>query len=204
VLVRDVGNPVGLLVGFHGYMETAAIQMKRLEAIPGSERWTLVSVQALNRFYKGRTEEVVAGWMTRQDREAAIADNISYIDNVVEATRVGSEPIVFVGFSQGAAMAFRAGVRGEAGAAAICAVGGDVPPELLADAGSRFPRVLLARGKRDEWYTADKLAKDVAALRARGEEPQTLTYDGAHDWTPEVAAAIGRCQASIFGTSSEN
>ena len=205
VVVRDVGTPQGLLVGFHGYMENAEIMMARLEAIPGLERWTLVSVQGLHRFYKGRSQEVVASWMTRQDRDAAIADNIAYVDNVVESTRTGEEPIVFTGFSQGVAMAFRAGVRGKAGAAGICAVGGDIPPELLANAASRFPRILLTRGARDDWYTAEKMAKDVAALRARGEEPQFLTYDGAHEWTPELTAALGRwCQASIFGEFSEN
>src|SRR3982751_1491847 len=56
----------GLLVGFHGYMENARIQMDRLEAVPGSAAWTLVSIQALHRFYRGRTEEVVASWMTRE------------------------------------------------------------------------------------------------------------------------------------------
>jgi predicted esterase len=192
VIVRDVGEPEGLLVGFHGYMENAEIMMERLTAIPGLERWTLVSVQGLHRFYKGRSQEVVASWMTRQDREAAILDNIAYADNVVASTRSGEEPIVFTGFSQGVAMAFRAAVKGKAKASGVIAVGGDVPPELLADASSRFPRVLLTRGAQDDWYTADKMAKDVAALRARGEEPQSLTYEGGHEWTSEVAAAVGR------------
>ena len=76
VLVREPPGQTraGLLVGFHGYAETAEIQLARLEAIPGAEAWMLLSVQALHRFYRGRSDEVVASWMTRQDREAAIAD----------------------------------------------------------------------------------------------------------------------------------
>src|SRR5262245_42577264 len=73
----------GLLVGFHGYMENAAIQMERLEAIPGGAAWTLLSVQGLHRFYRGRSETVVASWMTREDREAAIADNLAYVDRAI-------------------------------------------------------------------------------------------------------------------------
>src|SRR6185503_10184374 len=43
VLVREArGVPLGLLVGFHGYMENAEMQMQRLEAIPGGSDWTLV------------------------------------------------------------------------------------------------------------------------------------------------------------------
>ena len=191
VLVRDVRDAEGLLIGFHGYMENAEIMMARLAAVAGLERWTLVAVQGLHRFYKGRSEDVVASWMTRQDREAAIADNIAYVDNVVEATRTGDEPIVFTGFSQGVAMAFRAAVKGKAKAAGVFAVGGDVPPELLADAKSWFPRVLLARGKTDEWYTEKKLGEDYRALRPRTDDVVTLEYEGGHEWTTEVAVARG-------------
>ena len=199
VIVRDVGEPRGLLVGFHGYLENCEIQMERLAAVSGADDWTLVSVQGLHRFYKGRSQGIVASWMTRQDREDAIRDNVAYVDNVIEATRSGTELIVCTGFSQGVAMAFRAAVRGRAGASAVIAVGGDVPPELLADAQSRFPRTLLARGASDDWYTADKLEKDVSALRARGDDPETLTYEGGHLWTAEVSAAVGRVLAATGG-----
>ena len=37
---------------------------------PGRGSWTRVSVQALHRFYRGRSEITVASWMTRQDRAA--------------------------------------------------------------------------------------------------------------------------------------
>ena len=192
VLVRDVPASRGVLVGFHGYKENAETQMQRLEAVAGTAHWTLVSVQALNRFYRGRSEEVVAGWMTREDREAAIEDNIDYVNRVVSATRESDEPIVFVGFSQGVAMAFRAGVRGKAAAAGVIAVGGDVPPELLADSTLAFPRVLLVRGERDDWYTAAKLSADVAALSDRAISVESVTFDGGHEWTAEVSATASR------------
>ena len=192
VLVRDVGVPRGLLVGFHGYMENAEIQMERLAGLPGSDGWTLVSVQGLHRFYKGRTQDVVAGWMTRQDREDAIRDNIAYVDNVIEATRTANEPIVYTGFSQGVAMAFRAAVRGTHKASGVIAVGGDVPPELLADAQSWFPRVLLMRGTHDDWYTAEKIGQDYRALRPRVDDVQQLEYGGGHEWLPDVSRAAGK------------
>lgn len=72
------------------------------------------------------------------------------------------------------------------------AVAGDVPPELLADAFLPFPSVLLARGTRDEWYTAAKLDADMAALTARGVQAESFVYDGGHEWTPEVSGAAGR------------
>ena len=192
VLVRDAVNPVGILAGCHGYMENAAIQMERLAAIPGSDRWTLISIQALHRFYKGRSEEVVASWMTRQDREAMIADNNAYVDAAIASLAPApGVRVAWAGFSQGVAMASRGAVRGRFGACGVIAVGGDVPPELAADGGARFPPVLLARGERDDWLTQAKLDADAATLRARGVPVTTLVVDGAHEWTPDVSIAAG-------------
>src|SRR5262249_8221179 len=158
----------GLLVGFHGYMESGTTQMERLEALSGASAWTLVSIQGLHRFYRGRSDEVVASWMTREDRELAIADNLAYVTAALD--QVPHDPatrVVYAGFSQGVAMAFRAGVLGVRPATAIVAVGGDVPPELMVDRSLRFPAVLFARGSRDEWLTESKFESDVSALKAR-------------------------------------
>lgn len=194
VLVQEVASPLAVVVGFHGYMENAGIQMARLVTLAGRERWTLISVQGLHRFYRGRTEDVVAGWMTRQDREEMIADNIAYVDAAIEAAAPAGVPLFTAGFSQGVAMAFRAGVRGRRRAGAIIAVGGDVPPELLIDTSIRFPAVLLARGERDEWYTSAKMEADEVSLRGGAVPPSVnaLTYPAGHEWTADVSAAAGR------------
>lgn len=215
VLLRDAadGRPRGLLLGFHGYAESADVQLERLANIPGADVWMLASIQGLNRFYRGRGEEVVAGWMTRQDREQAIADNVRYVGAVVESVRGGISagpgydvplPIVCAGFSQGVAMAFRAAVRGRGGSAGVIAVGGDVPPELLADVECRFPPVFLARGDRDEWYTAAKLDADAAALRSRGAGVDTLVFSGAHEWLEAVHPGVERfLRASLAANAAE-
>lgn len=199
VLVRGARAAAsgGLIVGFHGYMENAAIQFARLDALPGSSAWTIASIQGLHRFYRGRTQEVVASWMTREDRAVAIADNLEYVNAALNA--VPHDPaarVVFVGFSQGAAMAFRAAARRRDRGADVIAVGGDVPPELLRERSTRFPRVLLARGDRDNWYTHAKFDADVRALTERGAVLRALTYDGAHEWNAEVGRAAGEFLAT--------
>ena len=191
VLVRERKGARVIVIGFHGYTENADIQMARLEAIPGSERWTLVSVQGLHRFYRGRTPEISASWMTRQDRDDMIADNIEYADRVVAAVSKPGAAIVTVGFSQGVAMAFRAALRGRHRADAVIAIGGDVPPELLADPTTVFPPMMLARGEADDWYTASKLEGDVAALTARGIHPRVSVYPGGHDWSERAGHLVG-------------
>lgn len=200
VLVQEARAAVrkGLLVGFHGYMENAKIQMDRLQAIRGASDWTLVSIQGLHRFYRGRSDDVVASWMTREDRELAIADNLAYVAAALDQiphdrlTRV-----VYTGFSQGVAMAFRAGVLGAVPSSAVIAIGGDVAPELMADETLRFPAVLLARGSRDDWFTQAKFDKDVAALTTRGVAVEPLVYEGAHEWNEPVSDAIAAFLSKI-------
>jgi len=192
-------RPLKLLVGCHGYAQNADEMMAMLRSIPAGEEWTRVSIQALHRFYRSRSQITVASWMTREDRDLVIADNVAYADRAIAAV-AGSraddaiDRLVFVGFSQGVAMAFRAALLGARRADAVLALGGDVPPELLADAAVTFPKVLLARGARDEWYSAARLADDEAALKARGTVVDTLTFDGAHEWHHEFAT---RAAASL-------
>ena len=77
------GSPI--LLGFPGYAETAEEEVRRLRAIPGIGSWNIVSVQGLHQFYRRRTNDVVASWMTRQNRELAISDNIEYVSRVVRS-----------------------------------------------------------------------------------------------------------------------
>lgn len=56
--------------------------------------------------------------------------------------------------------------------------------------------MLLARGTRDAWYTAAKLETDEAALKARGVQLETLTFDGGHEWHRDFAARAATMLAS--------
>ena len=186
-----------MLVGFHGYAEGAGAQLTRLREIPGSDRWTLVAIQGLHRFYQRRTNEVIASWMTRQDRELAIADNLAYVGRVVDAVFEGTPPLVFAGFSQGVAMAFRAACATDRRVDAVVAVGGDVPPEIDATSLARVHSALVCRGERDEWYTDEKFQHDVARLRGVGVSAQAVTFDGGHEWSAPVLEAASAFLRSL-------
>ena len=191
VLIREAENssrPL-LLVGFHGYAQSAEDMMEQLELIPGSEQWTLVSIQALHRFYARRQERVVASWMTRQDREQAIEDNVAYVNRVIGRVigplmaEAGDTPLVFVGFSQGVAMAYRAAILGTYRSRCIIAVGGDVPGDVRTIPSERFPPILLAAGESDDLYTSTHLESDEGFLRSHGVELDVFRYPGGHEWT---------------------
>lgn len=205
LLDSTAGRGANLIVGFHGYAELAEAQMDRLRAVPGAQRWLLASVQALHPFYRGRSNQVVASWMTRLDREYAIADNAAYVRAVVEdiARRASFTSIVYAGFSQGVAMAFRAAVHGPH-RGAVMALGGDVPPELKEGDASRWRGlpVLLGRGRQDPWLTEQQLALDLEFLRAAGAEVTPVIFDGGHEWALPFCAVAGEWLAARRGSQS--
>lgn len=196
ILIEDAASlsPSVALVGFHGYGQGADDILDEMRRLPGSPAWTLIAVQALHRFYSRDNRSVVASWMTSQDRDAMIADNLAYVKRVVE--QAAASRVVFLGFSQGAAMAYRAGVLGSRPATGIIAVGGDVPPDTKGVAADRWPRVFVAAGTTDHWYAADKVDADERFLREHGVTHEVLRYDAGHVFTDEVRAAIGAFIAS--------
>jgi predicted esterase len=194
-----------LLVGFHGYAENAERHFEELAAIPGIEGWVLASVQGLHPFYN-KTGDVVANWMTKQDRELAIADNAAYVRAAVERVRAhtgAGGPLVYLGFSQGVAMAYRAAALAGHAVAGVVALGGDLPPELAESgfgaavtAGTQL-RVLVSRGAGDPWYTTEKMTADLAALARQGVAVESAVYPGGHEWTADFRALAGRFLSEI-------
>ena len=182
-----------LLVGFHGYGQRAEHLLEDLRRLPGAGGWTLVAVQALHRFYSPMTRKVVGSWMTSLDRDQAIADNLAYVRRVVAELRAerGDGKLVFAGFSQGAAMAWRA--------AAWCGpcdglvvLGGDLPPDVAEAPGLALPPVLLGRGERDAFYEAAQFEQDLTVLDALGFQAEAVRFEGGHEWGPGFLEAAGR------------
>lgn len=201
-LVEPADRPgaAPLLVGFHGYGEHAERHLAELRRIPGSAGWVRVAVQALSRHYSADRRHVVGCWMTRQDRELAIADNVAYVRDVVRAVRPDSGaggPVVYCGFSQGVAMAYRAARRIGPSCRGVIALAGDVPPELTDAPGAEWPPVLIGRGTTDAWYTEEKMAADLAFLEGAGAPVTPIVFDGGHAWTDAFRAAAGRFLARV-------
>lgn len=189
-----------LLVGFHGYGENAERHLEELRRLPGAARWVLCAVQALHPFYN-RSGDVIASWMTRLQREQAILDNVRYVAGVVAELKRElpvSGQLVFLGFSQGAAMAYRAAAGSGHPCQGVIVLGGDVPPELESHDLSRFPPVLLGRGTSEEWYDAAKMEHDVELLRRKGADVRPCVFEGGHEWTNEFRAAAGRFLEEVF------
>ena len=174
--------------------------LAELDHLSNRNAWTLVSVQALHRFYLRGDEKIVASWMTRQDRELAIADNIVYIDRVVRSlvAEAPQAPVVFVGFSQGVAMAYRAGVLGAHRPRGVIAIGGDIPPDVKTSPSNKFPPILVTAGESDRFYPQAKVEADEAFLRSAGVQFDVFRYQGGHEWTDPLRERIDQTLDQII------
>jgi len=157
--------------------------MDVLRRISGDRPVGLISIQGLHRFYS-RDGDVVASWMTKEDREHAIADNVDYVSKVLTTVAVEfgiTRPLIYVGFSQGVAMAFRAAALGQRPCDGLIVLAGDVPPDVAPLAAS-LPAVLYGRGDSDDLYPAAQAAKDLALLRTAGVQVREQTFAGGHEF----------------------
>ncbi len=193
-------GPHPLLVGFHGYGEQAETHLAELQRLPGAEHWLLASVQGLHWFYSSKQRMVVASWMTRLGREQAILDNIQYVDGVVRKLQQEfnvNNHLVYVGFSQGAAMAYRAAAKAGHACSGLIVLGGDLPNDLKEGGPLRLPKVLIGRGQEDDWYTQEKYTSDLVTLRERCIEVSTTVFKGGHEWTDAFREEVGQFLTAV-------
>jgi predicted esterase len=194
------GEAKPLLLGFHGYGENAERHLQDLLEIPDLERYRIAAIQALHPFYNTKTGEVVASWMTKLNRESAIDQNIRYVRTVVESIRADHQTapgLVFAGFSQGVAMAYRAATGTGFRCQGIIALAGDVPPELSDDQLAKLPPVIIGRGEEDQWYTREKMEADLNRLSACGVTVTPVVFDGGHEWAADFYKSCAKFLAGL-------
>src|SRR5206468_2387857 len=110
--------------------------------------------------------------------------NVDYVGRVLDRVRADhptTSTLVFSGFSQGGAMAYRAAANYRADGLVILA--GDVPPDVVERRAVALPPVLIGRGTIDEWYSEAKEAADRAALARIDARTDACVFDGGHEWT---------------------
>ncbi len=179
--------PPALLIAMHGYGQSCKRFIRNFSAL-AEHNFLVVAPQAINQFYWERGK-VGFTWLTKFMREQTLSDTFDYFERVLRAVErdfvFDRERVFLMGFSNGAAMAFRLGASGLVKPAGIVACCGDLPADVadrLSDL-ERFP-VLIAHGKEDSMVRLDKAREAEAALRSSGFETETLFFDGGHEMGP--------------------
>lgn len=168
----------------HGYGMLARYFLKRFEPIANDTR-LIVAPEGLSRFYLGESySRVGASWMTKEDREAEIADQHTYLQAVMERVLPQGLPrgvtLNLLGFSQGTAAAWRWASTGRVPFQNLILWAGSIPldtPPACILAGKGFHLLL---GRHDE-IIPEKTANDfLAQLAEKGISPTLHWYEGGH------------------------
>ncbi len=203
VLGPEDGPVDDVWVACHGYGQLATYFARHLRAVDTPGRLVVVP-EGLSRFYldgdnggraPGRYERTAASWMTRDDREADIADITRYLDDVFVAvcTRAGVDPKVVpltaFGFSQGTATVARwlalsplLAQRAER-VRRLILWGGGLPHDL--DLAAEMPwlapaGLTLVAGDRDALATPARILEQERRMTAAGLPHRVVHFPGEH------------------------
>jgi predicted esterase len=190
-LVRDVW------VVCHGFSQLAADFAVFFQAFEDDSRLIVVP-EGLSRFYldtrPGHTAESKVGalWLTREDREAEIADIVGYLDKLYE--RVLEElaahgverdqvQVHALGFSQGGPAVSRWAARGSAVVDHLVPWAHAIPQDVnLRALGERRPglRIDIVYGTRDRFIGEDAVEEQRAVLESSGVPYSMRSFNGGH------------------------
>ncbi len=185
----DAATATSIWIVLHGYGHLARYFLRKFDGLEDGR--LIIAPEGLSRFYldEGHTR-VGASWMTREDRQNEIADQITYLDHLCEHLRSGNlsgVPFGVLGFSQGVATACRWAVQGRTTVPRLILWGGTLPPDLgAATLATRLgtSRIDIAHGENDELVNPAARVQEESRWREAGLPFTVHAHPGAHDLDP--------------------
>jgi len=178
--------PEILVYVLHGYGMQAKKFIHEFESIVKPGVW-IVAPEGLSRFYrKGFGGEVVASWMTSDDRLLEIDDYVAYLDAIDSLLDTGNrKKTILLGFSQGVATASRWISKGKLS-----------PDEFVIWCGQFAPDTGPLRGKlpvihhvyalQDEFINQKAFNDQSELLKAKGFQVENYEFEGTHSMNSEI------------------
>ena len=192
--VRGPADPATareLWIVLHGYGQLAREFIDGVSAADDGTR-LIVAPEALSRFYSSQAplahfssaaDPVGASWMTRDDREDEIVDQIFWLGQVLETYRARvapNTPVTVLGFSQGAAAAVRWVDSGGVTPAHLIVWGALPDASLPTNSVVWTTRCTLVVGNRDQFLPEAKVEAERARLDQAGVPYTFVSFVGGH------------------------
>ena len=127
--------------------------------------------------------DVVASWMTREDRLDDIEDYLNYLNELVETLIKPNQKVNVLGFSQGVATACRWIGDGRFRPSNLVLWAGTFPEDIDLNVGIpnlRNTKVYLAYDNEDVFRTEDSWQKQQQFFEANNLSPVLFEYSGGH------------------------
>lgn len=171
-----------LIYVLHGYGQLAEFFIRKF-AFP--DQCYVIAPEGMHRFYlNGSAGRVGASWMTKEERESDISDNINWLDQLHNdiIRQKQFKKVIIIGFSQGGATAARWFYKGTIKADQLIVWASVFPPDLLIEneiLTSQQDENLFFIGSEDEYYTDEQQMELINFYSSKGFK--TIHYTGKHD-----------------------
>jgi predicted esterase len=179
----DVQSATEVWIVLHGYAQLARTFLETFEQI-ASKDCAIIAPEGLHRFYKkGFYGDVVASWMTKEDRLNDIEDYSKYLDSVLNKFTKTGQTIRVFGFSQGVATACRWISQSDSKISSLILWAGTFPTDIsMKNDGSSLPfsACYLAYDPEDKFRNEDSWNKQLNFIGDAGIKPTIFTYTGGH------------------------
>lgn len=167
----------------HGYMQLANDFLEEFEEV-FKPQTLFVAPEGLHRFYrKISSNEVVASWMTREDREDDIRDYVAFLDavyaEVMQKIKPGAK-ISVLGFSQGGATASRWISSGKVKADELILFCSFLPPDMPATGIPAATKLTVVTASNDTFISPEKEQEQLEKMKLLKPDLKHTRFEGEH------------------------
>lgn len=193
---EPTGKEKELWLVFHGYGQLAEFFIRKFLPFDSEDRIFLAPEGTNYGYLKDFQGKVGANWMTKHEREVAIANNHRYLNLLMEQTLEKFEQlpkIHVLGFSQGAATSTRWASQWPGQIETLVLWAGGFAQDLSLDLGKeKFEQteLILAFGEQDELILDDHKNQQLKFIQALGKQPTVLNFSGGHELDPHLLEKI--------------
>lgn len=172
----------------HGYGQLPEYFIQKFKSL--ENEYFIVAPEGMHRFYlKGSSGRVGASWMTKEERETDIQDNLNWLNDLDTelCAKYTFERKQLVGFSQGGPTAIRWQFQGNIHADQLIVWASVFPPDLILEteiSDSTTATHYFVIGEKDAFYSLEQQNEVRATYALNGFI--SVSYDGKHDIEPTL------------------
>jgi predicted esterase len=178
--IGELDKATHLLIVLHGYGQLAEFFIRKFNGVP--ENYLVIAPEGMHRFYlNGTSGRVGASWMTKEDRESDIQDNLNWLNQLLNELKEKKkfEKIILLGFSQGGATAARWYYSKKVPFDQLILWASVFPPDLERPQINSKSNNYFVIGTEDEFYNDEAQMTEIDFYQKIGF--QTLQFQGKHD-----------------------
>jgi predicted esterase len=183
----------------HGYGQLAEYFIRNFEVIDDGTNF-IVAPEALSRFYlEGFSGRVGASWMTKEERDSEIADNVQYLNElyftILKDQDIEKLNIHVLGFSQGVPAACRWVADGEVKFDKLILWAGIFPPDMnndfqfTADHLLKDKQTYIIYGNKDPFLKEEHF-KEIENFGKIKPDLKVIIFEGKHELKGEILKEI--------------